>query len=114
MISFVVLAIVISTAFYIGFQMLGKFLIVYKFNHESLDVKVFGFPFVEILYADIATVEEITFRQTLQPNFRMIRLVNRIVGNAIIVRKKSGLRYMITPDDVPYFAGQLRARLAHT
>jgi hypothetical protein len=109
---FLVLAAVACGAF----QLLGRHLLKYRLTDDSVQVLLFGFaPLLSIRYSDIADVRQVSFRETLRPSLSVLRLGNRIVGNILLIQKKTGIvrTILITPDDAGEYAGTIKEHQAH-
>jgi hypothetical protein len=97
------------------FQFFARYVYSYRATEDSVDVVLFGtFPVARFRYTEIEEIREIPFKQTLKPSFSSLRLGNRIAGDVVAIRKKSGIKeILLTPDDAQGFVRSVKQHLVN-
>ena len=98
-----------------GYQRIGRLVITYKIGKDDVTIALLNrIPVVRIPLSNIVEVEEVSFSRTNDPYFRTLRFGNRMLGNYVKIRIKSGvfLSLIVTPDDPPEFVRNLRGAIA--
>jgi len=99
-------------------QFLGRYVLSYRTADDSVQIILFGvISILKVPYRDIASVEILTFKNTLRPSLAW-RFGNRLVTkDAVLIRKRKYdifYKIIITPDNAALFASEVNRRLTAT
>ena len=89
-----------------AFQAIGKFFYNYELRDGAIEIVILGgVPIKSIPLSEIDEMTEVSLKDTLTPDFKTLRLGNRLMGRILKIKRKSGLfRYiLITPDEPDKF-----------
>ena len=97
-------------------QFLGRYVLSYRMADDSVQIILFGvIAILKVPYRDIASVELLTFKNTLRPSLAW-RFGNRLLTkDAVLIRKRKYAifyKIIITPDNAAAFASEVNRRAA--
>lgn len=95
-----------------AFQGIGRLLYNYDIHDNAIRVLILGsIPVASFPLGEIVEMKEVSLKETLKPDFKTLRLGNRIIGRILEIRRSNGLfrRVLITPDEPDKFLDAWKA-----
>jgi len=107
--------VAVLAAFAAMYQWCGRLVLTYDLTDRGIDIVALRVVAVmRIPYRDIESIQAVSFRDSLRLDPFVLRIGNRLVGETVVVSRKSGWfrRVLITPDDPSAFVAHAGSQVS--